>query len=165
MEMNNLANQIREKLRERNVTQTALSELTNIPKSTLSRILSEDSDPSFDQAVRIIKALGLSLDQLVGITNEVPPEKSQEIADTAINAYTDLINEKEKQMELLRENIDEKERRIASRESLIAEKDLRIENLTKAWNEEKHDKRILIYIVIALVSILVALCFILVIKS
>ncbi len=165
MNMNNLANQIRGLLRERNITQTALSELTNIPKSTLSRILTEGSDPSFEQAVQIIKALGVSLDQLVGITEEVPPEKAQEIADTAINAYTDLIAEKEKQIELLREQLEEKEKRVIYRESLLAEKDLRIENLSKAWSEEKRDKRILIYIVIAVVSILVALCFILVIKS
>lgn len=165
MIMNELAKKLRDLLKERNITQSALSELTNIPKSTLSRILGEDSYPSLDQAVRIIKALGASLDQLVGITDEVPPEKAQEITDTAINAYADLIGNKEKQMELLRENIDDKERRIHAIDELLAEKSQRIENLTKAWNEEKHDKRVLIYIVIALVSILVALCFILVIKS
>lgn len=165
MNMNNLANQIRALLRERNITQSALSELTGISKSTLCRILSEGSDPSFEQAVQIIKALGASLDQLTGITDEVPPEKTQEITDTAINAYTDLITEKDKQIALLREQLEEKEKRVLYRESLLGEKDERIANLTKAWNEEKRDKRILIYIVIALVSILVAMCFILVIKS
>lgn len=165
MNMNNLANQIRGLLRERNITQSALSELTNIPKSTLSRILTEGSDPSFEQAVQIIKALGVSLDQLVGITDEVPPEKAQEIADTAINAYTDLIAEKDKQIAMLREHLNEKEKHVEYRAALLSEKDERIANLTKAWNEEKRDKRILIYIVIALVSILVAMCFILVIKS
>ncbi len=158
MNMNNLANQIRGLLRERNITQSALSELTNIPKSTLSRILTEGSDPSFEQAVQIIKALGVSLDQLVGITEEVPPEKAQEIADTAINAYTDLIAEKDKQIELLERQLEEKEKRVIYRESLLAEKDQRIENLTKAWHEEKRDKRILSYIAVSLMVVVVVLC-------
>ncbi len=158
MQMNELANKIRILLKERNITQSALSELTDIPKSTLCRILGEDSYPSLDQAVRIIKVLGVSLDQLVGITEEIPPEKAQEIADTAINAYTDLIAEKEKQMQLLREQLEEKEKRVIYRESLLEEKDKRIESLTKAWNEEKRDKRMLSYIVVALVAIVVALC-------
>lgn len=157
MNMNNLANKIRDLLKERNITQTALSELTDIPKSTLSRILTEGSDPSFDQAVRIIKALGVSLDNLVGITDEVPPEKAQEIADTAINAYTDLIAEKEKQITLMQQQIDDKER-------LIAEKDTRITNLNIAWNEEKRDKRILSYIAVALIGVVVALCVIAILR-
>lgn len=157
MNMNNLANQIRGLLRERNITQSALSELTNIPKSTLCRILTEGSDPSFEQAVQIIKALGVSLDQLVGITDEVPPEKAQEIADTAINAYTDLIAEKDKQMKLL-------EQQIADKERLIIEKDTRIASLHSAWDEEKRDKRILSYIVVALIGVVVALCVIAILR-
>ncbi len=157
MNMNNLANQIRGLLRERNITQSALSELTNIPKSTLCRILTEGSDPSFEQAVQIIKALGVSLDQLVGITDEVPPEKAQEIADTAINAYTDLIAEKDKQMKLL-------EQQIADKERLIIEKDTRIASLNIAWDEEKRDKRILSYIAVALIGVVVALCVIAILR-
>lgn len=154
MNMNNLANQIRGLLRERNITQSALSELTNIPKSTLSRILTEGSDPSFEQAVQIIKALGVSLDQLVGITDETPPEKAQEITDTAINAYTDLINEKEKQMELLRENIDEKERLIASNEALIAEKDARINKLELAHSLQRREKYVLAAVLFTIIAII-----------
>lgn len=96
--MENISKNIRDLLRARGMTQNTLADLTNIPKSTLARILHEDSDPSFDQILRIVKALGGSLDKLCGITNDIPADKNAEIADTAINAYTELIAVKDKQI-------------------------------------------------------------------
>ena len=100
MNMENMALRIREAMRERNMTQATLMELTDIPKSTLTRILHDGSDPSFDQIYRIADALGMSIDQLCGrVQNEeVPESASVEMADTAMNAYTELISAKDAQI-------------------------------------------------------------------
>lgn len=97
MNMENMALRIREALHERNMTQATLVELTDIPKSTLTRILHDGSDPSFDQIYRIADALGMSIDQLCGrVQNEeVPENASVEMADNAMNAYTELISAKD----------------------------------------------------------------------
>lgn len=100
MNMENMALRIREAMRERNMTQATLMELTDIPKSTLTRILHDGSDPSFDQIYRIAGALGMSIDQLCGrVQNEeVPENASVEMADNAMSAYSELLATKEKQI-------------------------------------------------------------------
>jgi transcriptional regulator with XRE-family HTH domain len=100
MNMENMALRIREAMHERNMTQATLIELTEIPKSTLTRILHDGSDPSFDQIYRIAKALGMSIDQLCGRVQEedVPESASVEMADNAMNAYTELITAKDAQI-------------------------------------------------------------------
>lgn len=100
MNMENMALRIREAMHERNMTQATLVELTDIPKSTLTRILHDGSDPSFDQIYRIADALGMSIDQLCGrVQNEeVPESASVEMADNAMNAYTELIAAKDAQL-------------------------------------------------------------------
>jgi transcriptional regulator with XRE-family HTH domain len=100
MNMENMALRIREAMHERNMTQATLIELTEIPKSTLTRILHDGSDPSFDQIYRIAKALGMSIDQLCGRVQEedVPESASVEMADNAMNAYTELISAKDAQI-------------------------------------------------------------------
>ena len=98
--MENIAIRIREALHERNMTQATLIELTDIPKSTLTRILHDGSDPSFDQIYRIAGALGMSIDQLSGRVQEeeVPENASVEMADNAMSAYSELLATKEKQI-------------------------------------------------------------------
>lgn len=100
MNMENIAIRIREALHERNMTQATLMELTDIPKSTLTRILHDGSDPSFDQIYRIAGALGMSIDQLSGRVQEeeVPENASVEMADNAMSAYSELLATKEKQI-------------------------------------------------------------------
>ena len=100
MNMENIAIRIREALHERNMTQATLIELTDIPKSTLTRIQHDGSDPSFDQIYRIAGALGMSIDQLSGRVQEeeVPENASVEMADNAMSAYSELLATKEKQI-------------------------------------------------------------------
>ena len=100
MNMENIAIRIREALHERNMTQATLIELTDIPKSTLTRSLHDGSDPSFDQIYRIAGALGMSIDQLSGRVQEeeVPENASVEMADNAMSAYSELLATKEKQI-------------------------------------------------------------------
>lgn len=128
--MKTLAPKIRDILHERKMTQKTLSELTNIPKSTICRILGEDSDPSLDQAAEIFKALGVSLDLLLGISDG-SSKATPEIADTAINAYSELIVERDKNIDYLKQLISDKERIIETKDKVILVQEKLIEQLTE----------------------------------
>lgn len=117
---NIIALNIRNKLHERNMTQKTLSELTGITRSTLARILSNESDPSLEQGILIAKALGVSLDSLAGIAADNTESTPLEVmADTAINAYTELIAERDKNIEHLTARLADKEELIAAKDEVI----------------------------------------------
>lgn len=118
---NIIALNIRNILHERNMTQRTLSELTGITRSTLARILSNESDPSLEQGILIAKALGVSLDSLAGIAaNSTESTPVEVIADTAINAYTELIAERDKNIEYLNARLADKEELIAAKDEVIS---------------------------------------------
>jgi transcriptional regulator with XRE-family HTH domain len=120
-DQNTFALKIRDLLHERNMTQKTLSDLTNIPKSTLNRILGDDSDPSFEQIAAISKALAVSLDVIAGTAAPGAESASTEqIADTAINAYTELIKERDKNIEYLNARLADKEQLLAAKDEVIA---------------------------------------------
>ena len=133
--MTTLAPKIRELLHERNMTQKTLSELTGIPKSTLCRILGEESYPSLEQAAEIFKALGVSLDHILGITDGTS-KATPEIADTAINGYTELLAERDKNIELLKQLLSDKERIIEAKDKVISMQEKLIEQLAKRVSEK-----------------------------
>ena len=117
---NIIALNIRNMLHERNMTQRTLSELTGITRSTLARILGDESDPSLEQGILIAKALGVSLDSLAGIAAESTESTPVEVmADTAINAYTELIAERDKNIEYLNARLADKEELIAAKDEVI----------------------------------------------
>lgn len=118
---NIIALNIRNMLHERNMTQKTLSELTGITRSTLARILGDESDPSLEQGILIAKALGVSLDSLTGIAAESTESTPVEVmADTAINAYTELIAERDKNIEYLNARLADKEELIAAKDEVIS---------------------------------------------
>lgn len=117
---NIIALNIRNKLHERNMTQKTFSELTGITRSTLARILSNESDPSLEQAILMSKALGVSLDSLAGIAADSAESTPMEVmADTAINAYTELIAERDKNIEHLNARLTDKEQLLAAKDEVI----------------------------------------------
>lgn len=117
---NVIALKIRDLLHERGVTQKTLSELTGITKSTLTRILSNESDPSLEQGALIAKALGVSLDVIAGLTAPgADSTTAEQIADTAINAYTELITERDKNIEYLNARLTDKEQLLAAKDEVI----------------------------------------------
>lgn len=117
---NIIALNIRNMLHERNMTQRTLSELTGITRSTLARILGDESDPSLEQGILIAKALGVSLDSLAGIAADSTESTPMEVmADTAINAYTELIAERDKNIEYLNARLADKEELIAAKDEVI----------------------------------------------
>lgn len=117
---NAIALKVRDMLHERNMTQKTLADLTNIPKSTLNRILGDESDPSFEQIAAIAKALAVSLDVIAGTAAPGADSAStKQIADTAINAYTELIKERDKNIEYLTARLADKEELIAAKDEVI----------------------------------------------
>jgi transcriptional regulator with XRE-family HTH domain len=118
---NIIALNIRDMLHERNMTQRTLSELTGITRSTLARILGDESDPSLEQGILIAKALGVSLDSLAGIAADSTESTPMAVmADTAINAYTELIAERDKNIEYLNARLADKEELIAAKDEVIS---------------------------------------------
>lgn len=118
---NAIALKVRDMLHERNMTQKTLADLTNIPKSTLNRILGDESDPSFEQIAAIAKALAVSLDVIAGTAAPGADSAStKQIADTAINAYTELIKERDKNIEYLTARLADKEELIAAKDEVIS---------------------------------------------
>ena len=76
---------------ESKLTTKQISELSGIPESTISRIMSGQTDnPSFDSICAIVKAMGESLDAVFGVNN-----KSDNV-DTSplIKLYEKVISEK-----------------------------------------------------------------------
>lgn len=56
---------------ESKLTTKQISELSGIPESTISRIMSGQTDnPSFDSICAIVKAMGGSLDAVFGVNNK-----------------------------------------------------------------------------------------------
>lgn len=118
---NIIALNIRNMLHERNMTQRTLSELTGITRSTLARILGDESDPSLEQGILIAKALGVSLDSLAGIAADSTESTPMAVmTNTAINAYTELIAERDKNIEYLNARLADKEELIAAKDEVIS---------------------------------------------
>ena len=118
---NAIALKLRDMLHERDMTHRTLSELTGIPRSTLARILGDESDPSLEQGILIATALGVSLDVIAGTASEgmeIAPVNV--IADKAINAYTELIKERDKNIEYLNARLTDKEQLLAAKDEVIA---------------------------------------------
>ena len=137
---NIIALNIRNMLHERNMTQKTLSELTGTTRSTLARILSNESAPSLEQAILIAKALGVSLDSLAGIAvNSAESTPVEVMADTAINAYTELIAERDKNIEYLNARLADKEQLLAAKDEVIELQKSIIENMRVHLNGKRQD--------------------------
>ena len=76
---------------ERKLTTKQISELSGIPESTISRILSGQTDnPSFDTICALVRAMGGSLDEFTGIQSSADAPESLALVDL----YEKTIDEK-----------------------------------------------------------------------
>ena len=76
---------------ERKLTTKQISELSGIPESTISRILSGQTDnPSFDTICSLVRAMGGSLDEFTGIQSSADAPESLVLVDL----YEKMIDEK-----------------------------------------------------------------------
>ena len=100
--------------KERNITNKQIADKTNISESTISRILSRQTEPKFEDMVRIAVAVGFSLDAIAGIVRE----ESNELKELrSMLAERDaLLAEKDAQLATY-------EKIVASYDKLLAEKD------------------------------------------
>lgn len=83
---------------ESKLTTKQISDLSGIPESTISRILSGQTDnPSFDTICAIVKAVGGSLDKLTDITT------GSDSADLSslVALYDKIISEKNRYIKIL----------------------------------------------------------------
>lgn len=83
---------------ESKLTTKQISDLSGIPESTISRILSGQTDnPTFDTVYAIVKAMGGSLDQLT----DIPTETETEDPSSLVALYEKVITDKDRYIRLL----------------------------------------------------------------
>lgn len=112
---------------QKKISNKWIAEATGLSESTVSRILSRQTEPKFEDVVRIAIAMGVSLDALAGI---VRSEVEQEAALRA------ALEEKEAQMEAMKEDHQKSIafllEQIAVRDRAIEHKNKTIEGLMEA---------------------------------
>lgn len=89
------------------MTQAKLSELTDIPATTLSKILNGSTDsPAFANIAAIVKVLGGSLDVMVGIVSD--PDAAP-VQQTERHLYQQLLADKERQLRSVNGILEQKQ--------------------------------------------------------
>lgn len=101
------ASYIKMLMERQNMTQAKLSELTDIPPGTLSKLLSGSTDsPSFANIAAIVKVLGGSLDVMAGIVDD-PDKKPMQASEREL--YEKLIADKERQLRSVNAMLEQKQ--------------------------------------------------------
>lgn len=94
-------------MERQNMTQAKLSELTDIPATTLSKILNGSTDsPTFANIAAIVKVLGGSLDVMVGIVSDPDAAPMQQ---TERQLYQQLLADKERQLRSVNGILEQKQ--------------------------------------------------------
>lgn len=112
---------------EKGFSNKKIAEATGLSESTISRILSRQVEPKFEDVVRIAVILGASLDALAGIARiEIAEEKS----------LSSALKEKDAQIEVMKEDHRKATaflmEQIAVRDRALAQKDKTIDGLMQA---------------------------------
>ena len=94
-------------MERQNMTQAKLSELTDIPATTLSKILNGSTDsPAFANIAAIVKVLGGSLDVMVGIVSD---SDAAPVQQTERQLYRQLLADKERQLRSVNGILEQKQ--------------------------------------------------------
>lgn len=92
---------------DKKITNVEIAKLSNIPLATVTRVFNgQTPNPTFETISRIALALGISLDELIGLKEPDEPPVAPRI-ETTLNSYSELLQEKD---ERIRELKEEKER-------------------------------------------------------
>lgn len=88
---------------ERKITNVEFAKLTNLPSTTINRILSGDTqNPTIETILPMCIALGISLDELMGLkTSDSSPVSAPVV--TALDSYAELLKEKDERIKELKE--------------------------------------------------------------
>ena len=90
-----------------NITIPELSNLSGIPEATIRRIFSGDTpDPRFDTIVKLVTAMGGSLDDFIGATKKIEIESNaisvlKESYDTRINEIKEHLKSLQRDKHIL----------------------------------------------------------------
>ena len=90
-----------------NITIPELSNLSGIPEATIRRIFSGDTpDPRFDTVVKLVTAMGGSLDDFIGATKKIEIEANaisalKESYDTRINEIKEHLKSLQRDKHIL----------------------------------------------------------------
>lgn len=92
--LDDMVNRIKEKKKEKCLTNSQLAVLSNVPSGTLAKILgSETKDPQISNIIKISKALNISADYIIfGITNN-PISQSEPLTpseQTLLDSFREL---------------------------------------------------------------------------
>lgn len=91
---------------EKKITNVEIAKISNIPLATITRVFNgQTPNPTFETISGIALALGISLDELIGLKepNETPVTPRVE---TALNSYSELLQEKDERIRELKEERD-----------------------------------------------------------
>ena len=93
-----LSTQLKLLKEKRKLTNQQLSDLSGVPVGTINRILSGQTDnPSFQTVCDMVMAMDGSLDELVGIQQEIPQaEKKARASQEILSLYEAMIESKNK---------------------------------------------------------------------
>lgn len=103
-----LIQKIREAKEAKHITNEDISEMTNIPETTISRILSGASKrPGFENVLTIAIALGISVDKILSaaLPGEEPPKEVENVVESyasVLKLKDDLLESKDKLIEELK---------------------------------------------------------------
>jgi transcriptional regulator with XRE-family HTH domain len=101
LDMTQFADQLRKLRSARNVTQTRLAQLLAVSPRVYNRWETGDALPHFDTCIKIAEALGVSLDELAGRTDEsdAPHLRNPELRQ--LTAQLDRLPDNEQQALIL----------------------------------------------------------------
>lgn len=96
--------------KEKDLSNAEVAKIADTPLATVTRIFNgQTPNPTFETISRIAIAMGVSLDELVGLKQpEETPLKSP--VETALNSFVELLKEKDDRIKELKED-REKERK------------------------------------------------------
>lgn len=104
-----LIQKIREAKETKRITNEDISEMTGIPETTVSRILSGSSKrPGFENVLTMAIALNISVDKILSaaLPDEDPPKPVETVVESyasVLKVKDDLLTEKDKHIEVLKE--------------------------------------------------------------
>lgn len=92
-----LIEKIREIKKSKHLSNEDISEMTHIPETTVSRILSGASKrPGFENVLTIAIALGISVDKILSVA--LPGEEPPKEVETVVESYDTVLKVKEAQL-------------------------------------------------------------------
>lgn len=88
---------------QRKLTYNEIAQLSNIPETTVTRILNgRTQNPTLDNVIPIAIALGVSLDEVFGLSQPKEENFATPVA-TTLDSYAELLKEKDERIKDLKE--------------------------------------------------------------